>query len=110
MRELRLADDKILYLRSEIEGLKLNWTDAQNNASNATIQLELQKRSNQEKVKEVEKVSKGLKKELQKYKDKVEKLERELAMCQTKFAQGKHSRKRKCRNGWKFWKSRERMV
>lgn len=118
MRELSLADDKIQYLRSEIEGLKLNLTDAQNTASNATIQYELQKRSNQEIMrqekerydrlvedvesrkrfkkrdrdvidKEVEKVSKELKQELREYKDKVEKLDQELAMAQTQFARGK---------------------
>lgn len=119
MRELSLADDKIQYLRSEIEGLKLNLTDAQNTASNATIQYELQKRSNQEIMrqekerydrlvedvesrkrfkkrdqdvidKEVEKRSKELKQELREYKDKVEKLDQELAMAQTQFARGKH--------------------
>lgn len=119
MRELSLADDKIQYLRSEIEGLKLNLTDAQNTASNATIQYELQKRSNQEIMrqekerydrlvedvesrkrfkkrdqdvidKEVKKVSKELKQELREYKDKVEKLDQELAMAQTQFARGKH--------------------
>ena len=118
MRELSLADDKIQYLRSVIEGLKLNLTDAQNTASNATIQYELQKRSNQEIMrqekerydrlvedvesrkrfkkrdrdvidKEVEKVSKELKQELREYKDKVEKLDQELAMAQTQFARGK---------------------
>lgn len=119
MIELSLADDKIQYLRSEIEGLKLNLTDAQNTASNATIQFELQKRSNQEMMRqekerydrlkedvesrkrfkkrdqdfidhEVEKKNKELKQELREYKEKVEKLDQELAMAQTQFARGKH--------------------
>ena len=115
MRELSLADDKVQYLRSEIEGLKLSLTDAQNTASNATIQLELQKRGNQEMMrrekerydrlvedtesrtrfkkrdvidKEIQKVSKELKQELREYKEKVEKLDHELAMAQTQFARG----------------------
>lgn len=110
MRELVLANDKIQYLRNEIEGLKLTLTDAQNNATNATVECELQKRSNQEIDKEYKKVSEGLKKELREYKNEVEKLEQELAMAQTQFPQGKHKQNKICRNSRKMWKRRERMM